>query len=207
MSLGGRTLAGGALPTALAQPQALSRAPSLGRFLEAWSLGLAGSSGPGAIPEAAPAVAPRPRTLEGSAACSLPCKGHCPGSSGSLPALDPAPRGLACFLAKLPQEAEQSTPFPLFPELAGTQRGMGLPKQPGLRGQLRASLAPQHLSSYNYKQGQASPPLLDPAKAPKPALLCPSCHPETFQREQPRAHRARVVAARSRHGDEAWTRG
>lgn len=68
-----------------------------------------------------------------------------------------APRSLACFLAKLPQEAWRATPFPV-PRTGREHRGRGLLKQPGPRGQLRASPAPPHLRSHNYKRGRVSPP-------------------------------------------------
>lgn len=70
-----------------------------------------------------PAVAPRPWRLQDSAASSARATAQAP--QVRFQHWTQAPRGLACFLAELPQEAQRATPFPLFPELAGSTKRNG----------------------------------------------------------------------------------
>lgn len=67
-----------------------------------------------------------------------------------------APRSLARFLAKLPQEAWRATPFPLFPEWAGSTEARAFSSSPGhadSSGQAR----PRHTSVPTTTNGDASP--------------------------------------------------
>ncbi|XP_047564512.1 collagen alpha-1(I) chain-like [Lutra lutra] len=144
-----------------------------------------------------PAVAARPwrRRARLPALCSATATAQAPQVHSQL--WIRAPRGLAYFLVKLPQEARRATPFPLFPERAGSTEAWAFSSSRG-HADSSGPARPRHTSVPTTTNGDESP-LLDPAKGPKPAPPGPSCGPETFWREQPRAHGARVVSAASWH--------
>lgn len=112
------------------------------------------------------------------AACSLLGDGHGSGSPGSLPALDSSSPEPGPFPGEASSGSVASDPISPVPRMGREHRGTGLLKQPGPRGQLRASPAPPHLRSHNYKRGRVSPWILPRAQSQHrrvlPVVLKPS---------------------------------
>lgn len=102
-----------------------------------------------------------------------------PSPPGLLPASDLGSPGPACFLKKLPQEAQLVPPSPVFPELAGSSQGKG----PSGRG-LRTDRDPgkrQPRPCPRLKTGTRLPSPPGPPRPQRPAPQRPSLLPEPFR--------------------------